>query len=96
MTPIYLAYAGVLELVYITVLEAVAARIKGSTPFACTNGDVLHLKTYYFLNECGPHTRTLYGPIAPTGRALALQARGCRFKSGWVHHKASSIMVSAA
>ena len=19
-------------------------------------------KTYYFLNECGPHTRTLYGP----------------------------------
>ena len=29
-----------LELVYITVLEAVAARIKGSTPFACTTTPV--------------------------------------------------------
>ena len=29
-------YAGVLELVYIRVLEALAERIKGSIPFACT------------------------------------------------------------
>lgn len=26
-----------------------------------------------------------YGPIALTGRALALHARCCRFESGWVH-----------
>lgn len=32
-----LSYPGVLELAYIGVLEASAARIKGSTPFAWTN-----------------------------------------------------------
>ena len=38
-----------LELAYIGVLEASAERIKGSIPFVRTNGDVLHLKTYYSL-----------------------------------------------
>ena len=68
----------------------------GSSPFTPTNEDVLHLRTYYFLNGCGPHNRTLYGPVAQLGVASALQAEGQGFKSPQVHHKTNSTVVSAA